>query len=350
MQKIELHQQPYRWVMLAILWLSYFSFGAVSRSLAPLVTPILKDLRMTYSQMGFVLGSWQLTYIVLAVMAGVILDRWGIRKSIFAGVIIVGLSAALRSLSIGFGTLLAFVALFGAGGPMISIGCPKTISRWFKGKERGMAVGIYMTGPWLGGTITLAVTNSMVMPLLGFSWRLTFVFYGLTTCLAATLWWLLKILENAGMSPARAGMISSIPVLAGIPAVLTIPRMVPHRYRGRFIGLSAIIAGAGILWITVWHWPIIPGLVIFGVSATVVLPMLVLTLMETPEVALRYFGSATGVFFCVSEIGGFSGPFIVGFLMDLTENFRAGTIFLSILGLIIFILMALMRGNKSPKS
>jgi MFS-type transporter involved in bile tolerance (Atg22 family) len=52
------------------------------------------------------------------------------------------------------------------------------------------------------------------------------------------------------------------------------------------------------------------------------------------------------VFFCVSEIGGFSGPFIVGFLVDLTENFQAGTIFLSILGLIIFILMALMK--KEP--
>jgi hypothetical protein len=38
----------YRWVMLALLWLLYVSFGAIIRSLSPLVTPILADLDMSY--------------------------------------------------------------------------------------------------------------------------------------------------------------------------------------------------------------------------------------------------------------------------------------------------------------
>jgi len=56
-------QSPYRWIMLFLLWLLYIAFGLVARSITPLITPILNDLRMTYSQMGFILGSWQLTYI-----------------------------------------------------------------------------------------------------------------------------------------------------------------------------------------------------------------------------------------------------------------------------------------------
>ena len=75
-------QSRYRWIMLFLLWLLYIAFGLVARSITPLVTPILNDLRMTYSQMGFILGSWQLTYILVALMAGAILDRWGVRKSI----------------------------------------------------------------------------------------------------------------------------------------------------------------------------------------------------------------------------------------------------------------------------
>jgi len=75
-------QRRYRWIMLFLLWLLYIAFGLVARSITPLVTPILNDLRMTYSQMGFILGSWQLTYIMVALMAGAILDRWGVRKSI----------------------------------------------------------------------------------------------------------------------------------------------------------------------------------------------------------------------------------------------------------------------------
>ena len=59
----------YRWVMLALLWLLYMSFGAIVRSLSPLVTPILADLKMSYSQMGLVMGSWQLTYIGAAFTA-----------------------------------------------------------------------------------------------------------------------------------------------------------------------------------------------------------------------------------------------------------------------------------------
>ncbi|MFH1349890.1 MAG: MFS transporter [Pseudomonadota bacterium] len=387
------NRQPNRWGILALLWLLYFSFGVVTRSPSPLVTPLLKDLNMTYSQMGFVLGSWQLTYIALAIMAGVIMDRWGIRKSILAGALIIGLSASLRSLSIGFGTFLVFIALSGAGSPMISIGCPKTIAQLFKGKERGTAVGIYTTGPWIGAMASLAATNGMIMPLLGYSWRLTFVFYGVMTFLFAGLWWfysndadavqeteqfnfvrvlvhlfkvhnvrmillsgllsfgimhgyfawLPKILENAGMSPARAGIASSIPFLSSIPAVLTIPRIIPHRSRGICIGLLALMASLGILWVVAWKWPVILGLIIFGVSGPCLMPLLVLTLMETPEVTSKYLGSATGVFFCVSEIGGFFGPFIVGFLADLAENFLAGAIFLSSLGLIILVFMSLLK-------
>jgi len=47
---------PYRWVMLAMLWLLYAFFGLLYRSISPLVTPILADLDMSYSQMGFVRG------------------------------------------------------------------------------------------------------------------------------------------------------------------------------------------------------------------------------------------------------------------------------------------------------
>ena len=89
-------QKPYRWTMLTLVWLLYLSHGVVSRSASPLVTPILKDLEMSYGQMGFVLGSWQLTYLVVAMLAGFALDRWGVRKSLFFGAVIVSLSEMLR--------------------------------------------------------------------------------------------------------------------------------------------------------------------------------------------------------------------------------------------------------------
>ena len=109
-----LHDQTsYRWVILVLLWLLYVAFGLAMRSVAPLVTPILRDLDLSYTEMGIILGSWQLTYIPVSIIAGTIVDRWGARKSLFAGTLAVGISLALRSLPRDFGGMLGAVGLLG---------------------------------------------------------------------------------------------------------------------------------------------------------------------------------------------------------------------------------------------
>ena len=378
--------------MLGLLWLLYFAFGLVIRSMSPLITPVLRDLNMSYGQMGFVLGSWQMTYIAFAILAGVIMDRWGIRNSIFLGTLVMGLSISLRFFATGFVTLLIFVALFGIGGPMISIGAPKTISIWFTGKDRGTAVGIYTTGPWIGGMVALAITNSLIMPLTGQSWRLTFVCYGAMTFGFAALWWLLakeieaggdsagfsphkvlldlikvpavriillsgllsfammhgftnwlpKVLENAGLSPASAGVAAALPFVASIPAVLAIPRVVPPAMRGSIIALASFLTAAAVILVTLGYLRIL-GLLLYGFAGSCVFPLLILALIDAPQVGPEYLGSAAGVFFCVAEIGGFWGPFIVGFLVDWTGTFMAGVSFLAFLGLVICVLMFFLR-------
>ena len=178
----------YRWVILAMVWLVYTAMGSVMISTSPLVTPILSDLKMSYGEMGIILGSWQPVFIPFALIAGIILDRWGIRKTLFFAALIVALSVGLRYFATGFTTLLLMTALFGVGGPFISIGAQKAVSMWFTGRERATAVGIYMTAPSIGAMFTLAATNSLIMPLTGYSWRLTFVFYSLLTLLCGSLW------------------------------------------------------------------------------------------------------------------------------------------------------------------
>jgi cyanate permease len=381
-----------RWVILALVWLLYASHGIVLRSPSPLVTPMLRDLDMSYGQMGFVLGSWQLSYMGVAVVAGIILDRWGLRKSLFFGSVVISLSAALRYFAQGFGTLLPMVALFGVGGPMISIGAPKAISVFFKGRDRGTAIGIYSTGPWIGQMLVLAATNAIVMPLTGYNWRLTFACYGLFTFGAALLWWVFarnasqvegtgfnfnriirrllsvynvriilmagpllfailhgfagwlpKLLENSGITPTMAGLLSALPFLTGIPAILILPRLIPPYLRGRFIALLVLLGSVAILLIATRALPLPFSLLLYGIAQSSLVPLFILVLMETPEIGPEYMGSAGGLFFCISEIGGFLGPFAVGVLVDLTGTFLAGAVFLTLLGAAILALMCLLR-------
>lgn len=59
-----------------------------SLQVPPLITPIIADLNMSYSQMGLVLGSCKLTFIAAAAFAGAALEKWPIRVSLFFGILV----------------------------------------------------------------------------------------------------------------------------------------------------------------------------------------------------------------------------------------------------------------------
>ena len=122
--------------------------------------------------MGGVLGIWQLIYIMVAVPCGAFLDRVGARRALFVGALIIAGSGMLRGVADGVLMLYLAVGLFGVGGPIVSAGAPKVIARWFKGSERGLAMGMYITGPNLGAIVSFALTNSVLMPALDNDWRL----------------------------------------------------------------------------------------------------------------------------------------------------------------------------------
>jgi CP family cyanate transporter-like MFS transporter len=385
-EALQPYLRRYRWVMLALVTLLYALFGMVRYSLSPLVTPVIRDLGISFSQMGVILGSWQLTYIAAAAVGGSIMDRWGVRRSLLVGILIIGLSEVLRYFAGGFTTMFLFVAIFGLGGPMISIGCPKTISEWFRGKERATAVGIYTMGSSLGGLLAYTTANSVVMPFTGYSWRLAFVVFGIPAFVAAFIWWftardvkssgpkesvnvlkvftgvmrirnvqlvlamgvlnfaithgltnwLPKILETGGLPPVMASFQSSITLIVGIPAVLLIPRFTPFRLRGRIIALlSAVVAVSSLVIVMTSGISLVTGLVLYGLTNISIVPLLMLILMDTPEVGTKYMGSVGGLFFCVAEIGGFLGPTLIGAIRDATGTFLAGAILIAALSLVV---------------
>ena len=379
-------QSSYRWVILALVWLPYAAFGLISRSIAPLVTPIVSDLGMSYAEMGLVLGSWQLTYIVVGIAAGTITDRIGVRRAVFIGTLIIGLSAVLRFYVTAFIPLLFTVTLFGVGAPLVTIGAPTAISQWFSGKSRGTAVGIYTTSPSVGGLVSLAGINSFVMPLAGFNWRLTFVYLGAVTFVIALIWllfarnaastgagkrqsvleifvrlikvsririlfigglltfatshgltnWLPKLFESHGLSPDQAGFLASVPMFTGIFSVLFIPTLTPGRSRHKAVAILAIAALVSVLLLALTSGAsMYIGLVLFGLAGFGVFPLLMLMLMDSPEVGSQSMGLASGVFFAIAEIGGFSGPLLMGTLYDLTNSFVVGVLLLAFLNAVI---------------
>jgi cyanate permease len=389
----------YRWVILLLSWLLYFSFGLLFTTISVLVTPVMASLRLTYSQMGIILGSWPLVYIFFAQFAGVITDRIGPYRSLFIGAMVIASSSALRGFALSFETLLLFVAMFGIGGPLISIGLPKLASIWFIGRERSTASGVYATGPSAGSMVALSITNSIVMPTVG-GWRNVFLVYSVVGFLIALLWlllgrrsvppsptttsvdedgastrnvmssvlksrniwlivligvtfflashgissWLPKILELRGMTPQEAGYMVSSRSLFGIIGSFLIPRL-PYVVRSKKLAIALTLFVLGIAMLALG---LLGGLFIWialiatGITNQGLLPLLTVTLMDMPEVGARRMGVVGGLFFAIGEIGGFLGPLAMGLLKDATGTFLSGILLIVIVTEASILLAALL--------
>lgn len=388
--EIDLTAHPFRWVMLFGVWLLYFSFGLTVSGMAPLVPLIARDLGISYGAIGGVMGAWQFVYIFSAMPCGALLGKYSPRWMLFSAAMIIAVSGLLRGCASGNLSLFLAVAFFGIGGPMISVGAPKTVSQWFAGKERGISMGLYVTGSALGSVSALALTHSVILPLMNGSWRATVFVYSGFIVAAGLVWlaitshpvsraadrhhaaapkqsqrqvfrellrirtvqiilmmsvgmffyghglgnWLPEILRTSGMIPKTAGYWASIPTIVGIFASLLVPRFaLAERRLPLIFFLFAAECCASILLRSPPGSLLALGLVLQGIARGSLTTIVVLLLVETPGVGSRNAGAASGMFFSAAEIGGVTGPLTIGALYDLTGGFSASLATLSIITL-----------------
>lgn len=399
-------KSPARWLMLALVWLLYASFGLTSGTIPPLVGPIVDDLGMTYSQMGLVLGAWQLVYIGTAFPLGALIDRLGVRRSLGIGIGIVWLSLVLRGMAGDFTTLFGAVALFGVGGPIISIGAPKVVSVWFEGSERGLAAGIYTTGPVTGMALSLATAAGVVMPLTG-SWRGVSLVYGVVVLAVVVAWWLFSrdapteasdsttgadggaeplrvtlaallrlrnmrvilvvavmsfllnhglnnwvptLLSEGGMTISQAGSWTAAATAFSALGLLFIPRLAKQGRRAATLGVLLAVACATTIGLSFLAGPLLIGsLLLSTMVRSPLMPISTLILMETRGIGARRMGAAGGLFFAAAEIGGFGGPFLLGYLRDVSGSLIAGVLILAVVAGLLVLMLPLLRETDVEK-
>ncbi len=381
-----------KWWILAGLWLLYASFGLIVASVAPMVGEIVTDLGMSHAAMGSVMGAWQLVYIFAAIPCGVLLDRIGGRQALLLGALLIAASAFGRALANDYWSLLLAVMLFGLGGPIISSGAPKVVAELFSGSQRGLAMGIYMTGPAIGGVVCLTLTNAYFLPLFDMQWRAVMVLWGACAAAAGALWWLVssitglagrtttpagarvpqlqimrellsapavrvvllmsvgvflynhglnnwlpELLQNGGMTAVQAGYWAALPTLVGILGSLLIPRLAtPARRFHILAGLCVAATLAALLLHSADGLSLTAGLILQGIARSSLMTVLILTLVELPGIGEQRVGVASGLFFSAAEVGGVLGPLGLGVVYEVSGSFAPGLTALA--GIAVFML------------
>lgn len=362
----------------------YFSFGIAVFGMTPLVNVIREDLDLSKAAMGTILGAWPLVFLFAALPSGALVDRLGLRRSLGIATVIIAASALLRPVVDNFIGMFGSVALFGLGGPLVSVGAPKLISVWFDEEERALAMGVTMTAPAIGGVLPLVTANSLLMPAFDQSWRATLMVYALITVAIIAVWlaaasagervapgvdrdanpdpgfsgawnllrhravqlmlivalgmfffnhalngWLPTVIEDRGFSSTAAGYLAGAVTALSIVGALLGPRWIPENSRIAVMASVFALFGVASILLNVDGRPAtLSGLAIIGMSRGLAVPVALVVMMQLPGVAQRNMGAAGGLFFTVGEAGGVTGPILFGVLADF-GGFGAGLVLLT---------------------
>src|SRR5215467_4329547 len=122
-----------------------FSFGVF-------IKPVAEDLGISRGDLSTALGSATLLTALACPVVGVLIDRWGTRRTMVPGVLAFALAVAAFGLMQAEPVYLVFV-IFGivglVGGIQTPVPYAAVVSRWFD-RDRGIALGIATAGVGVG--------------------------------------------------------------------------------------------------------------------------------------------------------------------------------------------------------
>jgi MFS family permease len=154
--------------------------------IAQTATEVMRDLRLSETQMGFVFSAFTVAYALFEIPTGAWGDRIGTRRVLTRIVVWWSGFTIATAAAFSYASLLAIRFLFGAGEAGAFPNVSKTFARWFPVSERGTAQGVFFMGAHLGGGLTPLLVSALlhVMP-----WRLVFVTFGSVGFFWALAWW-----------------------------------------------------------------------------------------------------------------------------------------------------------------
>lgn len=161
--------------------------------------------------------------------------------------------------------------------------------------------------------------------------------------------WLPKMLQKlSGYSPLTVTLLSAIPFLAAWPAVIFVGWN-SDRTKERRIHTSVcmLVAGAGLA-LSLGTGNILLGMTAFTIAAMGIMARMA-PFWSMPSAFLSGAAAAAvvGSINCVGNLGGFVGPYIVGYLTDRTHSFTAGMVYLVGTALLAAVLVLFVRPRLS---
>lgn len=165
----------------ALGYLLSYLFRAVNAIIAP---DLVRDLGLDASVLGLLSAVYFLTFAAFQLPLGVLLDRYGPRRTESVLLIIAAIGAFVFAVAESQGGLIIARALIGLGVSACLMASFKAFAMWFPKERLPTVIGIQMTA---GGIGILAASTPVEMALGFTDWRGVFYILAATTAFAAAL-------------------------------------------------------------------------------------------------------------------------------------------------------------------
>jgi len=331
MVKVYEHDVSYRWIILGVIFGSQFVASMAAHGWGPLAPFLKKVMTLDNTEIGIISSSFHAAGTLSVFPAGVMIDRYGVRKGLLSWLGITGFPLLFLSFfHHHYSILLIMVALGGFG---YAIGNPagaKGLYVWFHKKTRGTVFGIRQSAVTGGGALSgillvhIAQASGPFVALRTVCWMimammvLTFLLYrepagdedsavekGSNDALpmivglrgvfsnmvllkasmiagilglvqgAVVTFFLLFINERLGYSLLAAGSLFTMFMISGAAGRILWGVVSDRMFSGSRKPVLMLICGVGIvsvtllaLWVSTWpHWLFIPVVIGIGVSS-----------------------------------------------------------------------------------
>ncbi len=156
------------------------------RTVLSIAMPVLiQEFALTPIAVGYLLSAFIWSYAPCQLPAGLLLDRWGTRKTAARCITFWSVATALTGAAISFPFVFITRMLLGIGESPTFPLAARAIREWAPVRERALAFSISGSGPAFGTAVS-AITIAWLVSAIG--WRLAFVFSGALGFVWVVVW------------------------------------------------------------------------------------------------------------------------------------------------------------------
>jgi CP family cyanate transporter-like MFS transporter len=368
------------WVIIVCAWLMGFALQSPSACVPPVLHIITEELQLTHAQSGLIFSVPFIILAAIAIPSGALADRIGIRRAAGIGIVVIAAGSFLRGTATDFWTLLVFTCLYGVGFGLVLPNFPKLVGSWFPPQRVGFVTGVYTTGISLGIALSTAITLPVVFPITN-SFQGVFYIWATPAILAAILWWIVvrepapgrrqsepigevkrpsyrvwtngvlwlvailffiinyvifafvgwapQLMMSKGATPAVAALMASMVPWVSIVLAFVVP-WASDRFGSRKLFLWPSFILLVLVLVSTIYAPMSLGwaiMVVFGLASGAQLPIILALIPDL--VPAEGIGRASGMVMSIGYAGGLVGPWLGGYILDITGTLSLNLVILA---------------------